>query len=100
MPIAVINVIHSGTNAAFAKPDDAGRLYPTVLLSEGAHVMLTANVWQQVGLCNGAAGVVFKFRRTITPKPTSRSFSGFSPIQWPPISTGTPKMYSNCAHYI
>lgn len=60
-PIAVINAIHSGANAALAKVDDAGGLYPTVLLSEGADVMLTANVWQQAGLCNGTAGVVYKF---------------------------------------
>ena len=60
-PIAVINAIHSGANAALAKADDAGGLYPTVLLSEGADVMLTANVWQQAGLCNGTAGVVYKF---------------------------------------
>ena len=101
-PVAVINGIHSGTNAALAKPDDAGGLYPTVLLSEGAHVMLTANVWQQVGLCNGAAGIVFKF---IYPE-------GQSPPNLPvavlvdfPQYTGPPflpvsKVCPKCAHYI
>lgn len=59
-PIAAISAIYSGPSASAAKPVDAGGLYPTVLLAEGAHVMLTANVWQQVGLCNGAAGVVYK----------------------------------------
>lgn len=33
-PVAVIYAIHSGTNAALAKPDDAGGLYHTVLLSD------------------------------------------------------------------
>lgn len=59
-PIAAINAIHSGVNAAAATPDDAGGLYPTVLIAEGAKVMLTANIWQQVGLCNGASGIVYK----------------------------------------
>ena len=59
-PVAAINAIHSRVNAAAAKPDDAGGLYPTVLMAEGTHIMLTANIWQQVGLCNGAAGVVYK----------------------------------------
>ena len=36
-PIAAINAIHSGVNAAAATPDDAGGLYPTVLLAEGAY---------------------------------------------------------------
>ena len=59
-PVAVVNAFHSGPSAAAATPDDAGGLYPTVLIAEGAHVMLTANIWQQVGLCNGAAGVVYQ----------------------------------------
>ena len=60
MPIAAINAVHSSPTAASGRPDDAGGLYRTVLLAEGAQVMLTANIWQQVGICNGAAGVVYK----------------------------------------
>ena len=59
-PIAAIQAIHSDTVAASAKPDDAGGLHPVIFLAEGARVMLTANIWQQVGLCNGTAGTVFK----------------------------------------
>ena len=60
-PIATIKAIHSSPAAASAKPDDAGGLYPTIHLAKGARVMLTTNLWQQVGLCNGAAGTVHEF---------------------------------------
>ena len=33
-------------------------LQPTVLVSKGARVMLTMNLWASVGLCNGATGTI------------------------------------------
>ena len=57
-PIARINAVHSSPAAASTKPDEAGGLYPVVFLAQHAHVMLTANLWQEVVLCNGAAGTV------------------------------------------
>ena len=57
-PIARINAIHSDRSAASASPDDAGGLHPVVFLATQARVMLTANIWQEVGLCNGAPGTV------------------------------------------
>ena len=50
--------MHNCTTEASAKPDDAGGLYPAIFVSEGARVMLTANLIQQVGLCNGPAGTI------------------------------------------
>ena len=57
-PIARINAINSCTAAASAKSDDAGGLQKVILMAKGAKVMLTSNLWQQVGLCNGITGTV------------------------------------------
>ena len=57
-PIAVINPIHSSAAAALSKPDDTRGLHPVLFLAEEAEVMLTANLSQEVGLCNGAPGTI------------------------------------------
>ena len=56
-PVARLNAIHSDNAASSANPDDAGGLH-IIFLATQACVMLTANIWQEVGLCNGAAGTV------------------------------------------
>jgi len=56
--IARISALHSDRNAKNAKSDDAGGLDAVISLARGAAVMLTSNPWQEVGLCNGATGVV------------------------------------------
>ena len=57
-PIAQIKAIHSSSEAAKAKSDDACGLEPVVYLAKDAKVMLTGNIWQKTGLCNGAIGTI------------------------------------------
>ena len=69
IPVARLNAIHSNSAASSVNPNDAGGLHPVVFLASQALVMLTANIWQEVGLCNGAAGTVHQLLYQADHKP-------------------------------
>ena len=53
-----INARHSSALAKKIPSDDMSGLEPVVFLAKDARVMLTMNLWSNVGLCNGATGTV------------------------------------------
>ena len=60
-PIACINARHSSELAKKANSDEMSGLEPSIFLAKEAHIMLTMNLWTDVGLCNGATGTVLDF---------------------------------------
>ena len=59
-PVATVKARHSG-GAQTLSSDEMGGLEPVIYLTKGARVMLTMNIWTEVGLCNGALGTVIDF---------------------------------------
>ena len=57
-PIAKIEAINSDYSAQQTSSDEARGLDSVVFISKHSKVMLTSNLWQQTGLCNGATGTI------------------------------------------
>jgi len=58
-PVVQVKAKKVGPGAAAAPDDKAGNLAKQVPICIGARLMLTSNLWQPVGLCNGARGTVY-----------------------------------------
>ncbi|KAK4068341.1 hypothetical protein Purlil1_13812 [Purpureocillium lilacinum] len=58
-PVVQVIATNVGPGAAAAPDDKAGNLAKQFPVCIGARLMLTCNLWQQVGLCNGARGTVY-----------------------------------------
>ena len=57
-PIATIKAVHTGPQASKASSDDASGLEAIICLAVGARVMLSANLWVDMGLVNGGICLV------------------------------------------
>ena len=93
-PIAQINAIHSCAAATSAKSDNAGGLEPVIFMAKGSRVMLTSNLWQQVGLCNGTRGLIEDLLYTHGHKPPNLPIAilvNFPDYSDPPFIQSKPK---------
>ena len=56
--MAKIHAKHPCHTASAAMSDEAGGLETVLFISNIAEVMLAFNIWAEVGLCNGAFGII------------------------------------------
>ena len=93
-PIARVNAIHSCTAVASAKSDEVGGLKPVIFIAVGAEIMLTKNLWQQTGLCNGATGTIDNILYASNQKPPNLPIAvliNFHQYTGPPFIPEKPK---------
>ena len=98
-PIARINAWHSTDIAKKSSPDEMSGLEPVISLEKEAHVMLTMNLWTDVGFCNGATGTVVDFIYANSQQPPDLPFAvivKFNYYKGPSISNNIPGCVPRC----
>ena len=76
-PVATIKAVHPGPNAS---SEHAGGLESIICLAHNTRVMLTSNLWVDMGLVNGATGTVVAISYRNGESPPKPPNSGYCEI--------------------
>ena len=97
--VANINACHSSAAAKSLTSDNMSGLESTIFLAKGAKVMLTMNLWANVGLCNGASGTVVDIIYEVNHQPPDLPIAvivHFDDYRGPSISDTLPSCVPIC----
>ena len=100
-PICRIDGVHKPAAASKTSARDAMGLEPTIVLAEGAKVMLRSNLWVSAGLTNGSLGIVHGFLYDPEkpgpphlPSAVCVKFPAYTGEAWDPSTMNTHEIYS------
>ena len=89
-PIAHLKAEHDCVASRKRDSSDAGGLKNDIYLAVGAKVMLTSNLWTEIGLHNGAMGVVVDIIYEDSVGPTNGSLPKAVVVQFPDLDDSIP----------
>jgi ATP-dependent DNA helicase PIF1 len=95
MPVKVLTAVNRGRDAERATEDEADNLPNKIYMCIGARIMLSSNLWTEIGLVNGSMGTVVDITWQLGQDPTTSlpfavliQFDGYSGPVFPGCDAG------------
>jgi hypothetical protein len=106
VPVKILTAVNRGQGAEKASDDDAENLSNTIFLCIGARVMLSSNIWTEIGLVNGSMGTVVDLTWELGQDPNTSlpfavliTFDGYSGPAFPGCDAGVVPVFANLGRF-